>query len=62
MSVQELGGDIRAKRERDSSVVLSPPLDVFVGIRPQQVTQQASVWDIGGPGYGPNLIKVVQVR
>lgn len=40
MSIEELGDYVGSKGEGDSSVIFTPALDVFVGIRPQKVTQE----------------------
>lgn len=37
VTIQELAYDICTEGERDTSVILSPALDVFIGIRPKQV-------------------------
>ena len=41
VAVQELADHIGSKGERDAAVVLSPALDIFVWVRPQQITQEA---------------------
>ena len=41
VAVEELADHIGAKGEGDAAVVFSPALDVFIGVRPQQVTQEA---------------------
>ena len=41
MSVEEFADDVAAKGERDPTVILTPALYILVGVRPQQVTQQA---------------------
>lgn len=41
VAVQELADHIRPEGEGDAAVVLSPALDVFVRVGPQQVAQQA---------------------
>jgi len=40
MSIQELAHYVSTKCERDSAIILTPALDVFVRIRPQQITQE----------------------
>lgn len=41
VAVEELADHIRSEGEGDAAVVLSPALDVFVRVGPQQVAQQA---------------------
>lgn len=41
VAVEELADHIGSKGEGDAAVVFPPALDVFVGVRPQQVTQEA---------------------
>lgn len=43
MAVKELADNISPKGEGDSAVILSPALNIFIRVWPQQVTQQA--WD-----------------
>jgi len=40
MSIQEFAHDISTKCERDSTIILTPALDVLVRIRPQKITQE----------------------
>lgn len=40
MTIQEVADDISGKGEGHAPVVLSPPIDLLVGVRPQQITQQ----------------------
>lgn len=54
--------DFLAESERNSSVVLTPALNVFVRIRPQKVAKQASVWYISGPHNSLNLLQRVKFR
>ena len=39
MSIQEFTNDICPKREGDTTVILSPALNVLVRVWPQQITQ-----------------------
>ena len=41
MTIQEFAHYISTECERNSTIVLTPALDVFVRIRPQQITQQS---------------------
>lgn len=41
VAVQKLADDICPEGEGDAAVVFSPTLHVFVGVGPQQVTQEA---------------------
>lgn len=41
VAVEELADYVGSEGEGDAAVVLSPALDVFVGVRPQQITQEA---------------------
>jgi len=55
MFLQEPRNNIGAKGERDTAIVLAPAGDVLVGIRPQQVAEQATVrnLDIVSTGSAP---------
>lgn len=61
VSVEELGDNVRTEREGDAPVVLPPPLGVLVGVRPEEVAQQARVWHVRWPGDRTDLVKVVQI-
>ncbi len=39
--LQEARDDVRAKRERDATVVLRPADDVLIRVRPEEITEQA---------------------
>ena len=43
MLLQESGNDVRAEGERNTTIIFTPPSDVFVRIRPEQVAQQTAV-------------------
>ena len=62
VSVEKLGDNIRSKSERDSSVVLPPALHVLVWVRPEEVTETTSVWDVRRTSYRANLIKIIEIR
>lgn len=62
MLPQELGYLICTKRVRHPSVVLPPPLDLAVGIWPQEVAEQALVGDIDGALNPTNLVHVLKLR
>lgn len=45
MSVQEFTDDISAKREADSTVILTPAVHVLVGVWPEEVTEESCQTD-----------------
>ena len=45
---KELGHDLVAECERDTTVVFTPAHYVFVGVGPQQIAKQALVGNVGG--------------
>lgn len=47
MLLQESRDDIRSEGERYASVIFAPASDVFVRVRPQKVTEQTTVRDLG---------------
>ena len=49
VAVQELADHISSEREGDAAVVFPPALDVLIGVRPQQITQEA--WQEEKRGY-----------
>lgn len=59
--VQELGHHFGSESERDSPVILSPAQHIFVRIGPQEVTQQALVWHIGGAHDPADLLHGLEV-
>ncbi|CDK26665.1 unnamed protein product [Kuraishia capsulata CBS 1993] len=62
MLLQESRYHVGAKSERHTSVVLAPPCDVLVWIRPQQVAEQSHIWDIGRSHHPSNLLHCVEIR
>jgi hypothetical protein len=46
MFLQESRYNIRAKSERDTTVILTPARDVLVRVGPEKVAQQAAVRDL----------------
>lgn len=46
MFLQEAGNNVRTKGEADTSVVFAPASDILVGVRPQEITEQAAVRDL----------------
>lgn len=56
MLVKELSNNILAEGEGYSAIVLSPPVNVFVRIRPKEITQQSGVRNIGGSHNTLDLI------
>lgn len=61
MFVEELCHHFWSKGEWDAPVVLSPAKDILVWIRPEQVTQEALVRDVGGPHDTPDLLHGLEV-
>ena len=57
MPGQEIEDTVRSKRIRHPSIILAPAFDFFVRVSPQQVTEEASVWHIGRPGYPLDLLQ-----
>lgn len=43
MLLQESRNDVRAEGEGNTAIVFTPPSDIFVRIRPEQVAQQTAV-------------------
>ena len=41
--LQESRHDVWSKSERDAAVVLAPASDIFIGIRPQQIAEEATI-------------------
>lgn len=62
MFLQEAGNHVRAKGEADTSVVFAPASDVFVGVRPQEITQKTTVRDVSWSHDTADLLHRVQVR
>ena len=44
--LQKPGDNVGAKSERDAAIILTPASNIFIWIRPQQVTEQATIWDL----------------
>jgi hypothetical protein len=57
MFLSESRNNLLTKSERDTTIILTPSLDVLVGIRPEKITQKTSVWNVGGSHYTLNLLK-----
>jgi hypothetical protein len=59
--LQELGDAVWAECVGDAAIVLTPALDVLVGVSPQQITEQPGVWDIGGPSNTLDLLQGLEL-
>ena len=57
MLVQELSDNVLPEGEGHSTVILTPPVDFFVRVGPQEITQQARVGNVGGPHDALHLIQ-----
>merc|ERR1719282_407825 len=53
VTIQKLGHNVSAERERYSAIVFTPSLNVLVGVGPQQVTKQSRVGDVRRPHDAP---------
>jgi hypothetical protein len=60
--LDEFVHDVFSEGEGDTSVVVTPIVDLLVGVGPQKVAQQASVWHIRGPHNVVNCQNPVQLR
>jgi hypothetical protein len=58
---QELSDYILAKCEGDTTVILSPPDDVFVRVGPEEVAEETSVGDVGGSHDPLHLLHVLEL-
>jgi hypothetical protein len=61
MSFGESRYNFLTKGEADSSIVLSPSLDFFVGVRPEKITEETCVWDISGSHDSLDLVETAQL-
>ena len=43
MLLQETRHNVRAERKGDSTIVFAPPRDIFVRVRPQQITEETAI-------------------
>ena len=59
--IEELRDDVRAEGEGHPAVVLPPPLDVLVGVGPEEITEQARVGHVGRPHDAADLLHRLQV-
>jgi hypothetical protein len=60
--LQELGNNVGAEREADSTVVVTPSRNVFIGVAPQQVAQQARVGHVSRPHDALDLLERIEIR
>ena len=60
--VQELSNNILPKGERDTPVVLTPSVDFLIGVRPEEVTQEASIRYVCGPDDTLHLVEASEFR
>lgn len=59
--VQKFADHFGAECETDASVVLTPTHLILVGIGPQQIAEEALIWDVGGPHDPPDLLHRLQI-
>lgn len=60
--VQELSDHISSKSVGHATVILTPPSNLPVWIRPQEITKQSLVRHVNWPLYHPYPIQIIQVR
>jgi hypothetical protein len=48
MLLGECRHDFLSESERNTSIVLTPSLDILIGIRPEEVAKETGVGDISG--------------
>lgn len=62
MLPEESPDNVRTEDERDTSLIFAPTLSVFLRVRPQEIAQQARVWDVGWPVDFADLVETHQLR
>lgn len=62
VSAQELSNHIFSKSEGHTSVILTPADNIFIRVRPQQITEQASVRNISRSHNSFYQIHILQLR
>jgi hypothetical protein len=61
VSSEELCHNILSEGKGHSTIVLTPTNDIFIWISPQQIAEEASVWDISGSHDSLDLFHVLQL-
>lgn len=59
--VQEFGYHLRAKGKRYTPVILPPAQNILVWVRPEQITQETLVRNIGGAHDASDLLHGLKV-
>ena len=59
--MQEFGHYVGAKREGNAAIVLAPALHILVGVRPEKITEETGVRNVGGTHDAPNLLHRVKI-
>jgi hypothetical protein len=49
MLVQKLCNNVFPESKRDTTIVLTPSIDFLIGVRPEEITQETGIGDIGRP-------------
>lgn len=62
MFVKELGDNICTKCVGDTPVIFTPSHHIFIGIRPEQVTQESLIWDVCRSLNSANLFHGMKIR
>jgi len=60
--VEELRHNVLPKRERDSTIILPPSVNILVGITPQQIAEKSRVGHVGGSDDALDLIQTRKLR
>jgi len=56
VSFQEGTHYVRSERKAHTAVVLAPPDNVSVRVRPEEVAKEPRVWHVSWPNYSLNLL------
>lgn len=59
MAAQKLCDYIFTKREAYAAIILTPADDVLIGVRPQEIAQQACVRYVSRPHNALNLLHIL---
>uniref|UniRef100_A0A6B2LC98 Uncharacterized protein n=1 Tax=Arcella intermedia TaxID=1963864 RepID=A0A6B2LC98_9EUKA len=59
---QEVFYNVPTKRERDTTIVLLPSLNLRIRISPQQIAKQTRIRNLSRPNNPPNLLQSLQIR
>lgn len=61
MLFEEASDNVAAKGERDTTLVLSPSINILIRVRPEKIAEETSIWDISWTHNVSDLVHRMEI-